>query len=193
MNIVEPIKDLKKIKLMKLILRDSPKGQGLRNELLFTFGINTGIRISDLLALPVRIVLNENGKLLKNTDNISIREEKTDKLKIFSLNSSILEVLERYKPFEMDRSAPLFPSYMTKKALTRSQAYRILNHAAKVAGLTKIGTHTLRKTWGYHCYKETGNLALVQKALGHVNSGDTLRYLGIDQEEINNTYNLVNL
>lgn len=94
---------------------------------------------------------------------------------------------------DSDTSHFLFPSIKTKKALTRVQAYRILNGAAREVGLEKIGTHTLRKTFWYHMYKRTGNLALVQKLLNHSSSGDTLRYIGIEQEDMDEAYLRLNL
>ncbi|KAF0993957.1 hypothetical protein BJQ97_00582 [Geobacillus sp. TFV-3] len=49
MYTVQPIKDREKIEAMKKILRAS----SLRDELLFTVGINTGLRISDILSLKI--------------------------------------------------------------------------------------------------------------------------------------------
>lgn len=46
-------------------------------------------------------------------------------------------------------------------------AYKILRHAADYVGLDDIGTHTMRKTFGYHLYKKTGDVALLQKILNH--------------------------
>jgi integrase len=61
-------------------------------------------------------------------------------------------------------------------------------------GLENIGTHSLRKTFGYHVYQKTGgNLGLVQKLLNHSSGADTLRYIGIDREEMDNTYLELNL
>jgi len=43
--------------------------------------------------------------------------------------------------------------------ITRIQAYRILSNAAKQVGVEEIGTPTLRKTFGYHFYKKTNDVA----------------------------------
>ena len=53
----------------------------------------------------------------------------------------------------------------------------------------KIGTHTLRKTFGYHHYKKFKDVALLQKIFNHSSPAITLRYIGIDQEEIDESYN----
>ena len=63
-------------------------------------------------------------------------------------------------------------------------AYRILNQAARQVGLSDIGTHTLRKTFGYHFYQRTKDVALLQKVFNHSSPSITLRYIGIDQDVI---------
>ncbi|MCL2768388.1 MAG: tyrosine-type recombinase/integrase, partial [Synergistaceae bacterium] len=74
-------------------------------------------------------------------------------------------------------------------AIDRWQAWYILNEAGKAIGLSHIGTHTLWKTFGYHVFQRSGgNLALVQKLLNHSSSGDTLRYIGLDREQMDNAY-----
>ena len=77
----------------------------------------------------------------------------------------------------------LFPS---KKGghIGRVQAYTLLNDAAKEAGLEDIGTHTLRKTFGYHFYKRTKDVALLQNIFNHSAPSVTLRYIGINQDII---------
>ena len=63
-------------------------------------------------------------------------------------------------------------------------AYKILRDAAAHVGLENIGTHTLRKTFGYHFYKQYKNVALLQKIFNHSDPQVTLRYIGIDQDEM---------
>lgn len=80
----------------------------------------------------------------------------------------------------------LFPSLRNpKKPLDRHQAYRIINQAARACGVTeRIGTHTLRKTYGYHFYKRYGDVAMLQEIFNHSSPSITLRYIGIHQDEI---------
>jgi site-specific recombinase XerD len=68
-----------------------------------------------------------------------------------------------------------------------------LNDAAREAGIHSVGTHTLRKTFAYHTYRQTKDLALVQRLLNHTSSGDTLRYLGIEQDDLDAVYLGLNL
>ncbi|MBF5067517.1 tyrosine-type recombinase/integrase, partial [Salmonella enterica subsp. enterica serovar Istanbul] len=70
------------------------------------------------------------------------------------------------------------------RPIDRSTAYRILRDAAKHVGLTDIGTHTLRKTFGYHFYMQTKNVALLQELLNHSRPDITLRYIGINQDTL---------
>jgi integrase len=197
MQTVQPIREVRKIEAMKKILRAS----GKRNELLFILGINSALRISDILSLKVSDVLDESGNV---RDAVSLNEQKTSKSKLFPLNDSakraIREYVEEAKP-EME--GPLFlsrkrtPNEATKekevKAISRVQAWEILSKAADEVGLEHIGTHTLRKTFGYHVYMRTNNLGLVQKLLNHRSSGETLRYIGIEQNEMDEAYLKLNL
>jgi integrase len=189
---VEPIRDVKKIEAMKKILRAGNR----RDEVLFIMGINTALRISDILSLTVADVLDAKGRL---ASCIELKEKKTGKPKKFPINKAIRDALNSYLPSIMpDRSrcgnTPLFPSKKGGAAITRWHARRILAAAGEIIGLGRIGTHSLRKTFGYHVYQRTGgNLGLVQKLLNHSSSSDTLRYIGIDREQMDNTYLDLNL
>jgi len=73
--------------------------------------------------------------------------------------------------------------------LLRQQAYRVLNDVAKCVGIKeKIGTHTLRKTFGYHAYNNGYDIAIIQKLFNHSSPSTTLRYIGITQDEMDNVY-----
>jgi integrase len=186
---VLPIKDRDKIQAIKIFLR----GNNLRDEALFVFGINTALRISDILSLKVGSVADDSGNVF---DAVEVKEQKTGKTKQFPINKSIKSALVAYLKTRRSftRDEPLFPSRNRGCPLSRWRARHILHTAGKAVGLDGIGTHSLRKTFGYHVYKKTGgNLGLVQKLLNHSSSGDTLRYIGIDREEMNSTYLTLNL
>ncbi len=171
MNTVQPIRDPQKIKLIKQNLRR----RNSRDWFLFIMGINTGLRISDLLPLRVGDVRNQT--------HIVIKEKKTGKTKRFPINYSLKELIESYT-FDMQEHDFLFPSHKTDLPIQRGQAYKILNQAAAEAGLNEIGTHTMRKTFGYFYYKQTKDVAMLQKIFGHSAPSITLRYIGIEQEQI---------
>lgn len=175
MNVVEPIKDLKKLRKVEEILQ---KGNW-RNLLLFVMGINTGLRVSDILALNVEDV--------KDKDYISIIEQKTGKRKSFPLNTKVRKIVD-YVTFRKNPKEPLFCS-SHKKRLDRTNAYRMINRVCKEAGIdTNIGTHTLRKTFGYHHYKKFKDVVILQKIFNHSSPQITLRYIGVEQDEINESY-----
>lgn len=188
MEFVQPIRDKKQIDAMKKVL----KAGSLRDFALFTLGINSGLRISDLLQLEVLDVIDENGKA---QDRISLREQKTGKLKAFPIGETTRKALKEYLlSFEHAQDQPLFPSRKGKGSLTRQQAYRILNDAAKTIGIKeKIGTHTLRKTFGYHAYQSGVDITRIQKLLNHSAPSVTLAYIGITQDELDDVYLTLNL
>jgi len=190
LNTVEPIRDKNKIKLMKVVL----KNKSIRNYLLFTIGINTGLRISDLLKLKISDVADPKGKI---KDNIYIREKKTCKEKVFSLNKTVKDSVKEYlnslDEYKLDWY--LFKSKKGEnKPISRIQAYDILNNASKEAEIKdKIGTHTLRKTFGYHGRIKGVGIEILQKIFNHSAPGITMRYIGISQDEMEDVYLELNL
>lgn len=189
LEIVQPIRDINQIEAIKKILKSSH----LRDYCLFTIGINSALRISDLLDLKIGDVVDEN---MKPVDKISLREKKTQKLKEFPLGKTSIKALREYlatrencKPDD-----PLFPSRKGGVPMTRVQAYRIIRDAARTVGIKeRIGSHTLRKTFGYHAYRQGSDITLIQKLLNHSSPGDTLAYIGITQDDLDNVYLTLNL
>jgi integrase len=84
----------------------------------------------------------------------------------------------------MDDEDYLFRSFRSQLPIKRVQAYKILKRAAKKVGISEIGTHTLRKTFGYHFYQRTKDVALLQEIFNHSSPSVTLRYIGINQDII---------
>ena len=74
------------------------------------------------------------------------------------------------------------------KPITTTQAYRIMEIAAYRAGIDNVGTHTMRKTFGYWHYKQFKDVALLQEIYNHSSPSITLRYIGINQEDIDKSY-----
>ncbi len=189
MEYVEPIRDRKKLDDLKKILR----GTNLRDYCLFVLGINSGLRISDLLSLTVGDVKVARGKIV---ERIRVREKKTGKGKDFPLGNNARKALEEYLATRpgADVSEPLFLSRKGNGFLQRTQVWKILNRAAQSVGIQgHIGTHTLRKTFGYWAYKQGKDLSLVQKLLNHHSPATTLRYIGITQEDMDEVYLTINL
>jgi integrase len=171
MNTVEAIKDEQQLLSMKTFL----KGRSSRDYCLLLLGINTGIRIHDLLYLHVKDVMSESGEILQYLKSsvytnppVYFNDHVRD-----SLQLCIQEGLLHYDDF-------LFKSRKTNAPITRQQAYRIINEAAKQAGINgSIGTHTLRKTFGYHAYAKGIAISLIQKRLQHSTPSETRQYIGV--------------
>jgi integrase len=197
MKEVQPIRDTKKIDAMKSIMKGE---SNYRDLLLFVLGINTGLRISDILALKWKSFINGGGRLLKAGDQLNVVEIKTKKVKSFVINRSVAEALKLYHDSlgNVNPDDPVFSSRKTDdgslQPITRIAAWQMLNRYANMVGLNEgIGTHTLRKTFGYHLYKKGVALEYIQKMLNHSSPAITLRYIGITQEQLNNIYVELNL
>lgn len=189
MEFVQPIRDKKQIDAVKRYL----KGKSLRDHCLFTLGINSALRVSDLLQLKVTDVIDEKKK---PKDRILLKEKKTGKMKDFPLSDTtkkaITEYLTERKNFSPED--PLFISRKGKDSLQRDQAYKIINGAARAVGIReKIGSHTMRKTFAYHAYQSGIDLTLIQKLLNHSAPSVTLAYIGITQDQMDDVYLNLNL
>lgn len=189
MNLVEPIRDPKKINAVRNYL----KGKDIRDYTLFVVGINVALRISDLLSLKWEDVLDENGKFKV----LELTEGKTKKKRKIKLNKpskkALRELLKSLDSHNMEEY--IFKSREGKnKPISRHQALNVLKDAADAVGVEEnIGTHSLRKTWGYHAWQKGFSPALIMETLNHSNLSITKRYLGIRQDEINNLYDSLNL
>lgn len=175
MKEVQPIRDRNKIEEMKTELLK----QGYRDYMMFVLGINTGLRISDLLKLKVEDV--------KDKTHIVLTEKKTGKIKRFMINSQLRQDIDKYINSMKDNEYLFQSQKGDNKPISRVQAYRILNKAAKKLGLEEIGTHTLRKTFGYWHYKQYKDIALLQDLFNHSAPSVTLRYIGITQDIMDKT------
>jgi integrase len=170
MELVQPIRDKELINKFKGELLKS----GFRDYMLFVIGINTGLRISDILELRVTDV--------KGRTHISITEKKTKKNKRFLINSMLRQEIDRYIE-GMTENEYLFKSQKGEnKPISRIQAYRILNNVANKLAMEEIGTHTLRKTFGYWHYQQNKDVAILQDIFNHSAPSVTLRYIGITDD-----------
>src|SRR5699024_1471977 len=178
---VEPLRTADEINEMKLAIKRGNKGTPKRPDLadrdtlLFLLGINTGLRDNDLVRLKVRDV--------KDKHIFEIREGKTNKrreINIGMLQEEIQAYIANKHPDDY-----LFASQKGDKSITTTQVYRILTDAADFLGRDDIGTHTMRKTFGYHHYKQFKDVAILQEIFNHAAPSITKRYIGIRQDEIN--------
>ena len=179
-TVVEPIRRTKDIKAIQKLLADNP-----RNYLLFSIGINNGLRVGDLLRLKAKDVHH-----LKVGHHITIRESKTKKDNILVVNKAVYKALRNYlgtvKPDEKDF---LFISRVGNKALTVQAVNQLIKKWTGAINLQgNYGAHSLRKTWGYIQRTEYGvGFEVIAKRYNHSNPAVTMRYLGIEDKEVHNT------
>jgi len=189
-NKVHPIRSKQEIKDALLYLKREiasvdrvkrPKQYEIktRNYFLVFLGINIGLRISDLLTIKA-------GQIRRGY--IQLREKKTTKLQQISANEKVLKKIrtDYIEKFQMDDDTYLFKSRNGyNKPITRQNSDLILKDIADALGWTyPVGTHTLRKTFGYQFYQETNDPITLQKMLNHRDQKTTMIYIGIIQEEV---------
>lgn len=182
---VQPLRTKEEIQEMIIAIRRGngsyPKRKELakRDVLLFLVGINTGLRVNDIVKLKVGQVRNRN--------TFNIKEGKTDKPR--QINIGMLQEEIKEYTIGMEDTDYLFKSQRGSNHITVTQAYRVLTNAADYVGRDDVGTHTMRKTFGYHHYKQYKDVAILQEIFNHDSPKVTKRYIGITQDEINSTLN----
>jgi len=184
---VEPIRDKSKI----LHLYQYLNGNDPKYAMIFKFGINTGLRISDIIPIKVKDIFYKEWQF---RDYLILNERKTAKERKIKLNQVLRKCLYQYvKNQHLSMEDYLFSS---RKGgyIGRIQIYRVLKEAATVMGIENFGTHSLRKTWGYWTYKISKyNIGLIMDTFNHSSPSITLRYIGINQDQKDELYSLVQL
>ncbi len=188
MNAVQPIRDEDALRRCFEIAREHDRVRKKGEvcwELLLSVGFSTSLRISDISRMRVRDIVG--------TERVQVKAQKTGKVTNIFVNREARKRIERL----LRGKAPdelVFPSRQKDpetgqiRAITRQRAYQIINRIAREAGVQdRIGCHTLRKTFGYRYYKTTGDVVSLQRILCHSSSRETLLYIGVIQEEIDNS------
>lgn len=174
---VEPIRRLKDIRAISRLLEESP-----RDHLLFVMGTNNGLRTGDLLRLKVKDV-----RFTTPEDSIFIIEQKTKKKNVLKINKMVFKSLQTYldivNPEDDDY---LFASRKGGAALTIPSVNRLIKSWTDQINLKgRYGAHTLRKTWGYIQRMQFGTpFEVICKRYLHSNPAVTMRYLGIQDKEV---------
>ncbi|OPJ63702.1 tyrosine-type recombinase/integrase [Clostridium chromiireducens] len=176
MNSVEPIRDIQIV----YDIQDYLKEKNVRDYVMFLFGVNTGLRISDILKLRTRDIRDSKGNI---KSHIELTEKKTGKDKKLKINSDIKPILKDYLKNKKEYEYIIKSPKGTNNPLSRQQAYRILSEVGELFGVDDMGCHTLRKTLGYHYYKKTNDIAGLMKLYNHSSPVITLGYIGMDQDK----------
>ncbi len=191
MKKVQPIRDKSKIRAIKGNL----KKRDPRDFLLFTLGINTGLRISDILKLKVEDVKESSGEIKEFLD---LNEKKTKKQRVIYINDEVKNALEYYfdKTRLYDLERYLFTSNKDKinKPITRCRAWQLVHSWCDEVGIKgRVGTHTLRKTAGYHMRMVGVPIEIIREVLGQKDMQVTKRYIGITDDEVTKVIKNFNL
>lgn len=155
-----------------------------RNYAMIVLGLHTALRISDILELQWQDLYQF--KKRRYVEHLTVYEKKTGKASVISLNHHIIDALEAYRIQKIPKPADYIfcKSTDSSKPICRTQAYRIVKQAAdKTLDETHISCHSLRKTFGYHAWKQGIPPALLMDVYNHSSFTITRRYLGIDQDD----------
>lgn len=171
MRYVEPIKNIKDINNIK----DYLKQESLRNYLLFIIGINTGMKTCMMLNLKFVDLLDINYNV---KSNIIINNTK------YQVTYTMIKAIQEYKELKnIQLDDYIFKSNKGEFPIDRSHLYRILNNAAEQCNVDiSIGIETLRKTFGYHYFNQTGDIDYLQSIFNKASKNKLYEYLSIDTE-----------
>lgn len=192
MSTTQPIRTLEDLsKLKNYYSCNTPLEE--RNRLLIITGLNTALRISDILHMQWNMVYNFN--TLKFKSHIELSEQKTGKQTIIALNNTLKEALTCW--FDVKNPSPndyIFESTRNKKPIDRHQAYRIIRKAAAQCDLSDhISCHSLRKTLGYHAWKSGVPPVSLMDIYNHSSYRITMRYLCINQDDKDSVFTNIQL
>ncbi len=179
---VEPIRDIRAIKRIKKILTDNP-----RDFCLFTLGINTAYRANEILSIRVREVEH-----LKVGDFLEVKQSKVKKYRGVTLNKNVIESITGLLSSRQYQSDDFLFYSQRANALSVESVNHLVKQWCKDVGLNgNYGSHSLRKTWGYHQRtQKNAPVPLLMEAFGHSTQKQTLDYLGIQSHEIQELYTL---
>lgn len=190
MSTTQPIRNRKQLQEFIAFYQNRPSGT--RNYTLIVMGLNTALRISDILHLSHDAVYRDG----KVRSHIVVKEQKTGKENRICLNRDLRQALTAYRKtlirtrMYREGNPYLFPSAKKEGApLSRYQAYRIISRAAAAAGIEDhISCHSLRKTFGYHAWRQGTDPMLIMLVLNHSSIRITMRYLCIEQDDKDAVY-----
>lgn len=192
MSTSQPLRNKEDIKKLKNYFYQRME---YRNYALVTVGLNTALRISDILDLKWKNVYNEEKQDFYS--HIYLIEQKTQKNTIILLNSSVKEALSLYKESlkDYDTEQYIFSGRKNNgKPISRVQAFRIIKDAVEQLGLEEhISCHSLRKTFGYQAWRQGTEPALLMTIFNHSSYAITKRYLCIDQDDKDELFSKINL
>ena len=187
MHEVDAIKTIEQRRQVEAHLSD--RGQIYAD--IWKIGVNTALRISDLLSLTM-----ENVRDLDPTSPAhGLKEQKTGKLRKIVANPSALVVMQR-RLAENPTHVWLFQSDAVNlnrrqppKSINRRSVSRVFEQVGqRIAPKVALGTHSMRKTRGYAMHKAGRSIESIAKVLNHSSPSVTMRYIGLVQQDIDESY-----
>jgi len=177
---VDPIKNLKDIKSIKKLLKDN-----LRDYALFIIGCNTNLRASDLVAITAGQV-----RTLKAGDDLVLTEQKTGKERRITLNAVCVAAIENLLGSQaLEDDDPLFKSRKGTQLCVQSVHRLVKGWCNQINLKGNYGSHSLRKTWGYHQRVTFGaDLPTLMTCFNHSTQRQTLKYLCVQPGELKAIY-----
>lgn len=173
----QPLKTKQEIELVRELIKAKTKDPK-RNLTIFNIGINNGIRTNDILNLKVADVLGK--------DATTIIESKTGKQRKLRLN--VANIKDDLKDLCKNKNADdyVFTSYKDpKKPIQTITVYRLFKRlASEHPTLHGLTAHSMRRTFGYQYYQRTKDVVTLMKLFNHSSQAVTLRYIGIEQEQM---------
>lgn len=160
-----------------------------RDYMMFTLGVATGLRSSDILSLRIYNVLDEKGQF---RERITTIEQKTSKQQDCLITEVMRIAITRYLnsiDWQYNYDDYLIRSNKTKSKLDKNQAYRIITKAGQDVGIPRLlGTHVMRKTFStiVFCMMSKDDtidanvLSTIQGLLNHSDVRCTMRYLNLE-------------
>lgn len=196
MSTTYPIKDKSTLEQFKTYYLEK---NSVRNYALIILGLNTALRIGDILALQWKDVYNFEKDIYRR--HISIHEQKTGKENSIAINGAVSDSLDLLLAKRKssgripEQEDYIFISNKGKKQpITRYQAYRIIREAAFAAGVEEhISCHSLRKTFGYYAWRQGVPPAMLMNIYNHSSYQITKRYLCIEQEDRDDVFMKINI
>ena len=189
MGTTNPIRGKRELEKFKNYYLEKEK---YRNYLLIIMGLNTALRISDILKLRWNDVYDFQNKRYRS--HICLVEQKTGKKTMIAVNHSLHEALVMCRKDRNEEDFLFCTHSDPSHAIRRYQAYRIIRCAAEECGLEgHISCHSLRKTFGYHAWKQGVPPAMLMNIYNHSSYQITKRYLGIEQDDMDYVFRKIDL
>lgn len=164
---------MRQVQIIRSVLDEK---KDFRGRALFEVGISVALRAGDLLKLRVHDVMSL-GEIIESFD---VRQSKTGTVVTVDLMEDAVVALKAYILAEnMQDGQRLFP-------IGRLRLSQIVKQWAEIAGADPrfYSTHSVRRTFPAHVYRETGKVEYSRQILGHSSSQNTSAYLGVEEIEV---------